>query len=141
MENGVVLKFGIDGLDWEEICRLIERAPLGQRDPDKLRRAAENSFLVCTAQDGPKVVGFGRALSDGEYQSAIYDVVVLPEYQGQNVGRAIMDALLARLPEGPVLIYVTPGKEGFYRGFGFEKLKTGMGRFPAAAKAREKGHI
>jgi ribosomal protein S18 acetylase RimI-like enzyme len=137
----VDLKFGTDGLDWEEICRLIERAPLGQREPDKLRRAAENSFLVCTAHEGSGIIGFARALSDGESYSAIFDVVVLPEHQGRGVGRAIMDALLTRLPEGPVLIYVTPGKQGFYRNFGFHDLKTGMGRFPVAAKARERGHI
>lgn len=135
------LKFGIDGLDWGEICRLIERAPLGTRDPDKLRRAAENSFLVCTAHDESQIVGFARALSDGQYYSAIYDVVVLPEYQGKNVGGAMVDALLARLPEGSVLIYVTPGKEGFYQRFGFEKLKTGMGRFPDPGKARSRGLI
>jgi len=137
----VVLKFGTDGLDWTEICRLIERAPLGTRDPDKLRRAAENSFLVCTAHDGPAIIGFARTLSDGEYYSAIFDVVVLPEYQAKNVGRAMVDGLLARLPEGPVLIYVTPGKQGFYAKFGFEGLKTGMGRFPEPAKARERGLI
>jgi ribosomal protein S18 acetylase RimI-like enzyme len=137
----VDLKFGTGDLDWDEICRLIERAPLGTRDPDKIRRAAEKSYLVCTAHDESQIVGFARALSDGEYYSAIYDVVVLPEYQGKSVGQAMVEALLDRLPEGSVLIYVTPGKEGFYRRFGFEKLKTGMGLFLDLDKAREKGLI
>jgi hypothetical protein len=76
------LKFGTANLDWSKVCRLIELAPLGKREPDKLRRAVENSYVVCTAYDRGSLIGFGRALSDGEYQSAIYDLVVLPEYQG-----------------------------------------------------------
>ena len=47
--------------------------------------------LVSSAYALDKIVGFGRAISDGEYQSAIYDVV-LPEYQNQGVGKLIMDS-------------------------------------------------
>jgi aralkylamine N-acetyltransferase len=135
------LKFGTDNLNWSEVCQIVEQAPLGRREPDKLRRAAENSYLVCSAYDGSAVIGFGRALSDGEYQSAIYDIVILPEYQGRGVGKAIMEALLAALPPGPVLIYAVPGKEGFYSKLGFSLLLTGMGRFPDLNQARRKGLI
>lgn len=93
-------------------------------------------------KDG-SVIGFGRALSDGVYQSAIYDVTVLPEYQGQGIGKKIMEALLSKLPQGqgPVLIYVAPGKEGFYKKLGFEPLLTGMGLFRSPDEARKKGLI
>jgi ribosomal protein S18 acetylase RimI-like enzyme len=111
-------------------------------EPDKLRRAAENSHTICSAWDGDVIVGFGRSISDGEYQSAIYDVVVLPEYQRQGVGKAIMTVLLDRLPGGTnVLIYVVPGKEGFYRKLRFAKLKTGMGLFANPDNARAEGYL
>jgi ribosomal protein S18 acetylase RimI-like enzyme len=139
----IELQFGTGHLDWDEVCLVIERAPLGKREPDKLRKAAENSYLVCSAHKDGSVIGFGRALSDGVYQSAIYDVVVLPEYQGQGVGKKIMQELLSRLPQGlgPVLIYVAPGKEGFYKKLGFEPLLTGMGLFWLPGEARKKGLI
>jgi aralkylamine N-acetyltransferase len=135
------VKYGTEHLDWHEVCSLIERAPLGTREPDALRRAAQNSYVVCSAFHGHALIGFGRAISDGEYQSAIYDMVVSPEYQGRGVGKAIMNALMDRLPQGKALIYAVPGKEEFYRKLGFRKLLTGMGLFSDPEKAREKGYI
>lgn len=135
------LRFGTEHLDWPELCRVFELAPLGTREPEKMRRAAENSYLVCAAYSGDSIIGFGRAISDGECQSAIYDIVVLQEYHGQGVGKSIVEGLLAGLPEGPVLIYVVPGKERFYRKMGFKKLLTGMGKFPDKHRAKERGYV
>jgi len=123
------IKWGTEHLDWEDVCKMLERSSLGTRDPARLRRAAENSYQVCSAYDNGTIVGFSRAISDGEYQSAIYDMAVLPEYQGNHVGEAIMKALLDRLPRGVIMIYVVRGKEGFYRKFGFWMLDTGMVKF------------
>ena len=86
----VSMSFSTEGVDWEEAAELVRRAPLGTRDPEKLRRAFENSYLACFAWEGKALVGMGRATSDGEYQAAIYDVVVLPERQGKGTGRRIM---------------------------------------------------
>ena len=89
-----------------------------------------------------QMVGFGRAISDGQSQSAIYDVVVLPEFQGRGVGKAVMQALLAKLPQGgAVLIYAAPGMQDFYRKFGFGLLKTGMALFPDPERYRSKGYL
>ena len=137
----VALRIGLEGLDWPVVCDIFERAPLGKRDPDKLRRAAERSHVVCSVWDGRTIVGFGRAVSDGEYQSAIYDIVVLPEYQGRGIGRAMVEALLSRLPPSTILLYAVPGREGFYRKLGFEKLATGMARFINPERAKALGYV
>ena len=138
----IEIKYGTKHIDWKELCEIIRLAPLGKRDPEKLKIAVHNSYTVCTAYCEGKMVGFGRALSDGQYQSAIYDVVVLPKFQNLGVGRAIMVSLLAKLPKsGPVLIYVEPGKQKFYQKFGFGNLRTGMGLFPNPEKSRAKGHL
>ena len=138
----ITIKLGTDHVDWPAVCELIRQAPLGTRDPEKLKTASENSYAVCTAYAGRDLIGFGRALSDGAYQSSIYDVVVLPAFQGQGVGQALMDALIAALPQDTlILMHVVPGKQEFYRKFGFGDLKTGMGRFPDPAKARANGYL
>jgi GNAT superfamily N-acetyltransferase len=136
------LRYGIEKIDWKALCEIFRLAPLGTREPEKLKNAAINSYAVCSALIDETIIGFGRAISDGQYQSAIYDVVVLPQYQNQGVGKAIMKALLQALPpHGTVLIYAAPGKESFYHQFGFGRLKTGMGLFPNPELSRSKGYL
>lgn len=107
-----------------------------------MKGAVENSFVVCSAYASGKLIGFGRAISDREYQSAIYDVVVLPEYQSKGVGKLIMVSLLKHLPkQATTFIYVAPGKQPFYEKQGFRNLKTGMGLFPDPEKSKENGYI
>ncbi|OEU51134.1 MAG: GCN5 family acetyltransferase [Desulfobulbaceae bacterium S3730MH12] len=138
----ISIKYGSENIDWVTLCEIFRRAPLGTRKPDKLKIAVENSFSVCSAFVDSRMIGFGRAISDGQYQSAIYDVVVLPEFQKHGAGKIIMDALLEKLPKsGPVLIYVVPGKQDFYRKFGFGNLKTGMGLFPNPEMSRARGYL
>ena len=138
----VVILYGTENIDWEELCELFRLAPLGNREPERLQLAAKSSHTVCSAFVDGKLVGFGRSISDGQYQSAIYDVVVMPEYQGQGVGKSIMNSLLDKLPKNaPVLIYSVPGKQAFYNRFGFRNLKTGMGLFPNPDVSRANGYL
>ncbi len=125
----LVIKFGTGHLNWQEVGKLLEEASLGTREPDRLRRAAENSYAICSVYSGDIMVGFGRAISDGEYQSAIYDMAVAPAYQGKGIGRILMNALLNHLPRGIIMIYAAPGKAGFYKKFGFWMLDSGMIKF------------
>jgi ribosomal protein S18 acetylase RimI-like enzyme len=92
------LRFQYDslGVDWQDLVQLLKAASLGGRAGDKVRRAFENSAVVCFAKDGERLVGAARALSDGEYHATIYDVVVHPDYQRQGVGSRLMSELLAR---------------------------------------------
>jgi ribosomal protein S18 acetylase RimI-like enzyme len=76
-----------------------------------------------------QLVGFGRAISDGAYQAAIYDCAVSEAYQGRGLGKLIIKELLAKIPGCNVILYATPGKEGFYEKLGFRKMKTGLACF------------
>lgn len=138
----ITIRYGTENIDWVALCEVFRLAPLGTRQPEKLKIAAENSHTVCSAYADQKIIGFGRAISDSQYQSAIYDIVVLPKFQGQGIGESIMEALLDKLPKGgKVLIYAVPGKQNFYRRFGFGSLKTGMGLFPNPEMSREEGYL
>jgi hypothetical protein len=46
---------------------------------------------------------------------------------------------LNRLPPCNVILYASPGKEGFYEKHGLRKMKTGMARFTNADRMKTRG--
>jgi ribosomal protein S18 acetylase RimI-like enzyme len=136
------LSTGSANISWVELARLYELAPLGKkRDPEKLEIAFRNSLLKVFAFHDTKLVGAGRALSDGVWRAAIYDVAVLPEYQGKGIGSMIIRHLIQSANVDVVMLYAAPGKEAFYERFGFRKMKTAMAIMPNPEERREKGFI
>jgi aralkylamine N-acetyltransferase len=117
-------------IDWNEAAVVFERAPLGKRrrEPEKIRRAFESSYAIMYVFDEDKLIGMGRALCDGEYQAAIYDMVVLPEYQRKGIGKEIIERLCEQLPVENIILYAVPGREGFYKKCGFRMMLTAMAK-------------
>jgi ribosomal protein S18 acetylase RimI-like enzyme len=125
----VELRLDCDGVDWGRVSQTLERVGMAFFEPEKHRQAFEASHTTVFAYDGDALIGFGRAISDGVYQAAVYDCAVLPEYQGRGIGKRIVETILSRLPACNVVLYAAPGKEGFYEKLGFRRMKTGMARF------------
>jgi GNAT superfamily N-acetyltransferase len=115
-------------VDWQTIANSLRKVGMAYHEPEVHRRAFEASH-TCVFIYGTSLLGFGRALSDGEYQGAIYDVVVLPEAQGKGIGTLIMQTIQDTLPNCNLILYATPGMEGFYKKLGFGLMKTGMAVF------------
>ncbi|MCG7337930.1 GNAT family N-acetyltransferase [Staphylococcus sp. ACRSN] len=85
------------------------------------------STHVIIAKENGHVVGFSRALSDGVYNAAIYDLVVHTDYQKRGIGREIIKQMLEHLGDlSCVHLIATTGNEALYEEMGFSKLKTGM---------------
>ena len=102
---------------------------MAYHEPEVHRRAFAASHTTVFVFEASRLIGFGRAISDGEYQAAIYDVAVLPEYQGKGIGKRILQTILERLSNCNLILYATPGMEGFYKKLGFRSMKTGMAIF------------
>lgn len=117
-------------IDWHALASVIERAPLGKRVPEDLCVAFLNSGARCFAWSDGRLVGCGRALTDRQRYAVVFDVAVLPEFQGQGVGRSIMEALRTACGAAVVLLYAVPGKEDFYRKLGYRRMTTAMALFP-----------
>ena len=111
-------------VNWNTLADVIERAPLGKRDPSIVESAFRGSYLCCFVEADGMLIGAGRAISDGASNSAIFDVVVLPEHQGKGLGKNIMLYLLDRLPKRSVLLISVPRQQLFYAKLGFHRLKT-----------------
>lgn len=137
----LVIEKSCDNIDWDELAQVIEVAGLSPHPAKMFQLAFQNSFAVVFMRDGQRLIGCGRALSDAAFQSAIYDIALLPEYHGKGLGKILVDEILHQLPESNIILYASPGKETFYECFGFGRLKTGMGKFLNPSRIREKGML
>ncbi|MDF2565470.1 MAG: GCN5-related N-acetyltransferase [Massilibacillus sp.] len=130
-----------DNVDWQIVCKLLEEAGLATHSVELTRKAFESSYCVVFVFDNENLIGVGRAISDGAYQAAIYDIAVLPSYQGKKVGRMIMDEIHKGLQNINSILYASPGKEFFYKKLGYSNMLTGMAKFQNQDIMHEKGFI
>lgn len=135
----IELKGDCAGVEWERVRAILKSVGMGHYEPEMHRQAFEASYSTVFAYDSGRLIGFGRAISDGQYQAAIYDCAVLSEYQGKGIGRLIMEEIMGRIAHCNTILYASPGKEGFYQKHGFRRLKTGMGRFIHEDAMRDRG--
>ena len=125
-----------------ELEALYRAAPLGNKSASGLKTVFTNSRYCCFALEGKQVVGAGRALADGVDCSYVCDIAVLPSHQGTGIGKEIVAKLVA-LSKGhkKIILYAVPGKEPFYRRFGFRRMLTAMAIFENQGQALERGYI
>lgn len=68
----------------------------------------KNSLYSVMLMDDGKPIGMGRVIGDGGCFVQVTDIVVLPEYQGQGLGKRIMAAITDFLEtELPPTTYVS----------------------------------
>jgi len=86
-----------------------------------LVRMLLGSCSVVSAWQGGRLVGIGRATSDGVFRAVLWDVVVAEEHQGQGLGRRIVQALLTSPPVAASerVYLMTTNSSGFYERLGF----------------------
>ena len=93
-----------------------------QLSPEELMRALHTSWFVISAYEGEKLVGFGRLVSDGVLHAMIYELIVLPEYQGRGIGGEILEKLVKKCQEvgvRDIQLFCASGKREFYEKRGF----------------------
>ena len=95
--------------------------------PEMLEQALSHSLAIYVALDGDAVVGLIRLVGDGFSSVLVQDSIVLPSYQRQGIGRALMKQALEDFKEVYQVQLATEQTEknvGFYRSMGFETLST-----------------
>ena len=123
------ISFNCSSANWNLISETLKQVGMAYCSPDEHKRAFEASHTTVFVWQNDKLIGFGRAISDGVYQAAVYDVAVVPEYQRKGIGSIIMKNILGKLSHCNIILYASPGKEEFYETLKFRKMKTGMALF------------
>ena len=116
--------------DLAKLVQLYAFAPWASaRTVDGARQMLAHTDLAISAWDGDGLVGFGRVLTDYIYRASIWDMVVHPDYQGQDIGTQVMDRILHHpdLKQVELFWLCTRDKQAFYEKLGFSsKEQTGM---------------
>jgi GNAT superfamily N-acetyltransferase len=90
--------------------------------PQELATMLAQTWYMLAAYDGDQLVGFGRVVSDLVLHAMIYDMIVLPAYQGQGIGGEILDRLVDKcLQHGirDIQLFCAHGQRPFYEKRGF----------------------
>jgi ribosomal protein S18 acetylase RimI-like enzyme len=122
--------------DLEALCVKVDWPA---RPLHKVEAALQNSYLVCSLvlricrprKDGSEAVdiitqdliGLARATSDHAFNATIWDVLIDPEYQGQGLGKALVEQMirtLLRRDISNITLFADQKVVDFYKGLGFE---------------------
>lgn len=95
--------------------------------PQMLEQSLAHSLATYLARDGEEIVGVVRLVGDGFSSVFVQDLIVLPSYQRQGIGSALMEKALGDFKDAYQVQLATEQTEktlGFYRSLGFETLST-----------------
>ncbi len=117
----MTIRFHVDDSDLAtaDFLTLAQRVWPGEYAP-QLVQAALSRTINITAWDGGQLVGCVRILTDGYFFSTIPEILVDPAYQGQGIGRQLMEFAWERAPTG-FFFGAQPGNEGFFEKLGYER--------------------
>ncbi|RUR37125.1 N-acetyltransferase [Clostridium perfringens] len=96
-------------------------------DLEKLEEAFKNSLKIISAWHEEKLIGLIRVVGDGLTIIYIQDIVVLPEYQGNGIGRGLIYSVLDEYKNVKQKILISEDKDSsieFYKNIGFKSIDT-----------------
>ncbi|PJJ27095.1 GNAT family N-acetyltransferase [Lacrimispora celerecrescens] len=127
--NDITYKITTEGIHWQEVADVLRRSGLSDRSAKDQETIFKNSYAVVFVYDEERIVGVGRALSDGVCQAAIYNIALDEEYQGYGIGRKLIELLLDQVKGQNVILYTHPRTVALYEKMGFRRNKTAMSIF------------
>ncbi|XP_076893857.1 histone acetyltransferase TAP1-like [Bidens hawaiensis] len=130
----------VDVYDLQALC---DKVGWPRRPLSKLAAALRNSYMVATLHsikksageeltepnNEKKLIGMARATSDHAFNATIWDVLVDPSYQGQGLGKALIEKLISALLQrdiGNISLFADSKVVEFYRNLGFEADPEGI---------------
>lgn len=109
----------------DEFIDVLRRSTLAERrpinDPKCIAAMLRHANLLCTAWDGPKLVGIARSVTDFEYCCYLSDLAVDLAYQRNGIGKKLIELTKSRLgPRANLILLAAPKAEGYYPKIGFD---------------------
>lgn len=122
----IIYKTTKEGVNWQEVADVLRRSGLSDHTAKEQETIFTNSYAVVFVYHGERIVGVGRALSDGICQAVIYNIALDTEFQGIGIGRSLITRLLDQVKGQNVILYTHPRTVSLYEKMGFRRSKTAM---------------
>lgn len=105
-----------------EFCDLRVCAGLSAKSLTAAKIGLPNSLYGVSIRDGQRLIGMGRVVGDGACNFEVVDIAVDPNYQGQGLGRKIMeyiDSYLASVALEGSYVSMIADEPAFYQKLGY----------------------
>ena len=106
-----------------EFCDLRVKAGLSAKSLQAAQIALPNSLFAVAGRDGDLLVAMGRVVGDGACNFEVVDIAVDPSYQGQGLGRRVMeyiDEYLSSVALEGSYVSMIADEPAFYEKLGYE---------------------
>ena len=92
-----------------------------KRSTNEIKQMLSKSVAVVSIWKNDKIIGFGRATSDGIYRAVLWDIVVEKQYQNLGIGKLIVTSILENdlISKVERLYIMTTNFDKFYLKMGF----------------------
>lgn len=117
--------------DVEVYLSLREQVGWIKLDRRQAQKALDNSVKIITVYDNDRPIGMGRIVSDMSVISYIQDLIIIPEYQRQHIGGALIEKLIGYVKsitmdgtQMMLCLMCAKGREQFYEKHGFVSRPT-----------------
>jgi predicted GNAT family N-acyltransferase len=107
----------------EELMELFHQTTwANNRTIEGIEALLKNTNTCIVIRDHNKLIGFGRALTNGIYRALIDDIIIDKNHQRKGLGGEIVHSLLDKLLEVEE-IFLNCGEhlEDYYNKYGFER--------------------
>ncbi|MCA0970542.1 GNAT family N-acetyltransferase [Halobacillus litoralis] len=145
--NGFVIRDSTEGIPSEKVHTLFKDAgwagELPEWQKEKYTLMFQNSTWAFTVWKEEQMVGMVRVLSDQIMASNIMDMIVHSDYQGNGIGRKLVERCLEKLPHGDWFAHTSSDRFSFYKQCGFEVRDlsdNGTCVYYGYIQARKEGH-
>ncbi|TGC09026.1 GNAT family N-acetyltransferase [Methanolobus halotolerans] len=114
----------------EEYIHLRKSVDWPYPNKTAIEKSLTNSNYCVCAIENDRIIGMSRIVGDDSFIFFIADVIVLPEYQKQGIGKTLMERTMSYLRENVqeysyITLMCAKGMESFYEKFGFFRRPTG----------------